>query len=245
MFFILKMVSYYYMKADLHIHTTYSDGVSTPEEIVDSAIEKGIKCICITDHDETKGALKAIKYAYDKDILVLPGIELLSSSGDILGINIKKVIPSYLSAKETIKEIKKQGGIAVIPHPFNKPINSFWGGEEILNFIKPDAIEAFNASVFFSSSNRKAFNFSKKNNFSFTAGSDAHRKEFIGRGYIEISDKISNEKDLISAIMQREAKPKGKVLSYLECFKNAKHTNISDIIEYYFYKRKNGKKALL
>ena len=37
--------------ADLHIHSTYSDGLFTPEQIVDLAKEKGIKCISITDHD--------------------------------------------------------------------------------------------------------------------------------------------------------------------------------------------------
>ena len=74
------------MKIDLHIHTKFSwDGFSSPREVVDAAIQKGIDCICITDHNEIKGAIEAMKYGFDKNILVLPGIEILSLDGDILG----------------------------------------------------------------------------------------------------------------------------------------------------------------
>jgi len=226
------------MKADLHIHTTFSDGISTPEEIVETAIKRGINCICITDHHEINGSIEAMKFGYDKNILVIPGIELLTTSGDVLGINVKKNIPSGLSVKEAIKEIRKQGGIAVIPHPFNKPVNGFWGGEKDLKKINFDAIESFNATVFFKSSNKKADNFSKSNNLCFTAGSDAHRKDFVGRGYIEVSDNIKTEKDLILAILEKRAKTGGKKLTLVEIFKNSSHANVNSIIKYYNLKRK-------
>lgn len=230
------------IRADLHMHSTYSDGVNTPEEMVETAIEKGIKCICITDHNEIKGAVKAMKFAYDKDILVVPGIELTSTSGDILGINVKKIIPSGLSIERTIKEIRKQGGIAVIPHPFNKPLNNFWGGEDILLKVRADAIEAFNASVLFEYANRKALSFSKKNNFFFTAGSDAHKKKYIGRGFLEIPAVLKNENDLLEAIMSGKGKVGGKILGWLEFIKNGAQADVKEIIRYYRLKRKNGKK---
>lgn len=231
------------MKADLHIHTKYSyDSNTSPKEIVIAAIEKGINCICITDHGEIKGAIEAMKFGFDKDILVVPGIEILTTSGDILGINIKKIIPDGLSAVETIKEIKKQGGIAVVPHPFSRFLMGFWGGEEKLRAIHSDAIETFNASITFNSSNRKAFDFSLKNNLPFTAGSDAHRKEFVGRGYVEISENILSEKDLMDAIMGKKVKTGGKHLSPLEILKNSFNANVKKMISYYRFRRMNGKK---
>ena len=228
-------------KADLHMHTTYSDGISTPKEMVDEAIKKRLKCICITDHDETKGATEAMRYAYDKDILVISGIELISTSGDILGINVKKIIPSGLSAKETVKQIRKAGGVAVIPHPFNRMLNGFWGGEKGLNALMPDGVEAFNATVLFGSSNKRAFAFSKKFDLPFTAGSDAHRKEFVGRGYVKIPTKILTEKDVVDAILSKQIEPCGEQLTPFEILKNGSHANVKDIINYLFLRKKNKK----
>ncbi len=229
------------LKADLHMHTTYSDGISTPKEMVDEAIKKGLKCICITDHDQTEGATEAMKYAYDKDILVISGIELISTSGDILGINVKKIIPSGLSAKETVKQIRKAGGVAVVPHPFNRMLNGFWGGEKGLNALMPDGVEAFNATVLFGASNKRAFAFSKKFDLPFTAGSDAHRKEFVGRGYIEIPKNILTEKDVIDAILSKQIKPCGDQLTPLEILKNGSHADVRDILRYLFLRKKNKK----
>jgi len=231
------------MKADLHIHTNFShDASSPPEEIVEAAIAKGIKCICITDHGETKGAIEAMKFAYDKDILVVPGIEILSNSGDILGINIKKIIPNGLSPEKTIEAIRRQGGLAVVPHPFARSMLGFWGGERKLETLTPDAIEVFNACIFFSSGNRRAFSFSQRRNLSFTAGSDAHRKDFVGRGYIDIPENISSEKDLMEAIMAKKAEARGRRLSPVEMVKNGFRVDIRDVISYYRTKRRAVKK---
>lgn len=66
------------MKIDLHIHTTYSDGVLSPEELVDSAIEVGLTTIAITDHDNVLGYYAAKKYIEEnqKNIEIIPGIEI-------------------------------------------------------------------------------------------------------------------------------------------------------------------------
>ena len=61
---------------DLHIHTTCSDGLDTPEEIVDTALEKGLKAIAIADHDAVEGVERAIRKAANSGLIVVPGIEL-------------------------------------------------------------------------------------------------------------------------------------------------------------------------
>lgn len=221
------------MKADLHIHTHFSyDGSSSPQQVVNSAIEKDINCICITDHQEIKGAIEAMKYAHDKNILVIPGIEILSDSGDVLGINVKKIIPDKLSIKKTIEEIRKQGGLAVIPHPFNWPL-SFFGGEKGILAACADAIEILNSNILFSFLNKKAAYFCQRNNFSFTAGSDAHRAEFIGRAYIDFPGDIVSENDLLEKIKNKKGKAKGTLLSYLEMIKNGLKGDIGGLIRDY------------
>ncbi len=67
-----------YGDADLHIHTTYSDGTMTPEEVVDDAIRRGISAIAITDHDTIDGFVVACRYGEGKNIHIIPGIEFSS-----------------------------------------------------------------------------------------------------------------------------------------------------------------------
>jgi histidinol phosphatase-like PHP family hydrolase len=107
--------------ADPHMHTNFSDGTLRPEEIVEQALEKGLGTIVVTDHDMIKPAQIALKYSlkynYQRMLTVLIGSEISSRSGHILGIGITEDIIPGLSMKQTIAEIHKQGGIAIIPHP--------------------------------------------------------------------------------------------------------------------------------
>lgn len=219
------------MKVDFHIHSNFSlDALSSPEEIVDAAIEKKIDCICITDHGKIQGATRAMKYGFDKNILVIPGIEILTRSGDILGINVKKIIPDGLTAEETIKEIRKQGGIAVIPHPFGWPVGSFKGGER--EFLMADAVEIFNASTF-NFVNKKAVDLSKKMNLSFTAGSDAHRAKFVGRGCLEVFKDNLSEKELFEEVKNKTGEIKGKILNFWESIENSLKVDLKTLFNYY------------
>jgi predicted metal-dependent phosphoesterase TrpH len=207
------------MKADLHIHTSYSsDIISSPKEVVKTAILRGINCICITDHGEIKGAIEVLKAGFDQDILVIPGIEIKSKLGHVLGINIKKIIPNGLSLKETVKEIRKQGGMAVIPHPFAWPARAFLGKEKDL--LLAEAIEIFNATLF-SFSNKKALSFVQKHDLPFTAGPDAHSTEFIGKAFIEMTKKnpLSPE-EVLEEIRNKRVKVGGKTFTPLGLLKN-------------------------
>jgi len=219
------------MKIDLHIHTNFSwDGFSSPKEVVDLAIQKGIDCICITDHSQIQGAIEAMKYGFDKNILVIPGIEILSMEGDILGINVKKIIPDFLAPEETIQEIKKQGGMAVIPHPF-WPLSNLKNNREAL--LSADAIEVLNADMF-RFINKKALLFSKKYNLAFTAGSDAHRAKFIGRAYLEIPQNNLSEKEVIEQIKNKAGQIKGGELGFLERIENSLKLTPKKIFQYYY-----------
>lgn len=196
------------MKIDFHTHTNSSyDAISSPREIVESAISRGLDAVCITDHHEIKGSLKALSFSYTKKIFVIPGIETRSREGDILGIGIKEKIPDGRGAKETVIAINKLGGLAVIAHPFvwfrgfEGNILKLFHELTSLNL----AIEAWNASVpdFF---NKKAFFFANKFNLPFTAGSDAHGAEFVGNAFLEIEGEELSVREIFSAIKNKKAK---------------------------------------
>lgn len=69
-------------KADLHIHTTASDGNSTPAEIVEMAVDQKLEIISITDHDSIAGLQEARTAASDKSIEVIAGAEITASFGE-------------------------------------------------------------------------------------------------------------------------------------------------------------------
>ena len=196
------------MKADLHLHTNFSyDGLPSPKEVVNSALSKKIDCICITDHGEIRGAIEALHFAFSKPILVIPGIEVRSKEGDILGLNIQKKIPDFLSAKETIEKIVKLGGMAAIAHPFDYFL-SFKEIEKYQDFFqeKGVAIEVFNASLFFNFCNIEAREFADKLNLPFIVGSDAHSVDFIGAAFLEIPKENLSAREVLEEIRKRNAK---------------------------------------
>lgn len=84
---------------DLHTHTTCSDGSKTPKELIDYALTKGLGIIAITDHDTISGLDEAINYAADKDIEVVPGIELSTEFDGhdihIVGLGIDYQAPGF------------------------------------------------------------------------------------------------------------------------------------------------------
>jgi len=202
------------MNCDFHIHTGYSfDSNSSPKEIVDKAIKEGIDCLAITDHGEVKGALDAIEYAKGKPILIIPGIEVKSKEGDILGLNVREKIPNGLSAKETIKRIKERSGFVVIPHPFGLFCKFRGNLKKLIKEI--DAIEILNASIF-GNGNEIAKEFAKENNLPFTVGTDSHFPNFIGKCYLEIPGKNLSIEEIFEKIKKKEGKVVGKEGSFFE-----------------------------
>lgn len=94
---------------DLHIHSCYSDGIYTPEQIAKAATRKGIKCISITDHDSIAAQYIVNTEYNNKDLIIIPGIELSTEYKDmelhILGYFIDT---ENSSLKELVNNLNKQ-----------------------------------------------------------------------------------------------------------------------------------------
>lgn len=183
------------MKADLHVHTCYSnDGKTTPEQLVEHAVAKGIGCIAVTDHNSFEA------YHVLKDngrVIIIPAEEVSSSEGHIIALGIDRQIPRDLPIQETIDLIHEAGGYAFAAHPYR-----WWSGlgERNTRDHPFDGIEARNGRSV-PSANRRSERLAREIGKPITAGSDAHTPRHIGEGYIEIPDTVSTWQEAVEAIM--------------------------------------------
>ena len=202
------------VKADLHVHTTYSsDSVITPKELVFYAKKRGLTAVAVTDHNQVEGALKIAK---ETDFLIIPGTEVSSLHGHIVGLNVNTLIPRGLSADETVDRIHEAGGIAIACHPFVLFKGSI-GGHVSGKF---DAVETINASALpFSQATRKATQLAERLKLPKVAGTDAHYGPVIGQAYAVI-DAEANVEAIVKAIENGRCTPAGKAISLFMRFEN-------------------------
>ena len=202
------------VKADLHVHTTYSrDSVITPKELVFYAKKRGLTAVAVTDHDQVEGALKIAK---ETDFLIIPGTEVSSLHGHIVGLNVSERIPRGLSVDETVDRIHKAGGIAIACHPFVLFKGSI--GEHVSSNF--DAVETINASAFpFNRATSKANQLAERLGLPKVAGTDAHYGPVIGQAYTLV-DSEANVEAIVKAIANGQCEPAGTAISLLMQFEN-------------------------
>jgi predicted metal-dependent phosphoesterase TrpH len=202
-------------KADIHIHSNYSDAKPSVEDILKYVVLKtDLKIIAITDHDTIKGALEARKIAKEKNlkIQIIIGEEVSTKDGHVLGLFLNHKIPPGLSVKDTIKEIKKQGGLAIASHPFYqtgyKKNGLELGGIGFKNVTEYkedlDGLETVNGNlVMYFGENSKAKRLNEQNfSLSETGGSDAHLLSSIGKSYTYFWG--DNVQDLKKSILNKQ-----------------------------------------
>ncbi len=175
-------------RADLHIHSTYSDGSAGITEILLQAAAQGLDTIAITDHNEIRGAQAAQEQArrMGLNLRVIIGEEVSTAEGHVVGLFLRDRIRPLLSAEATVAEIQRQGGVAVAVHPFSLWLRLFrcGGVGRRVEWLPFTAIETVNGSAMEGLSNNYTAWFNRRyTRRAEVGGSDAHTVEAVGQAY--------------------------------------------------------------
>jgi len=190
--------------ADLHCHSSASfDSLSRPKDLVRLARQRGLTHLAITDHERIEGALAARELA-PQGLTVIVGEEVRSTDGDVIGLYLERTVPPGLSALETIAAIHEQGGLAGIPHPFDRFRVSGMArlsGQRLADVVAVvDYVETWNARVPAASVNERAAAFARDHGLPGVAVSDAHSLMEVGVACTRLAGPIDGPAELRAAL---------------------------------------------
>lgn len=179
-------------RADLHLHTRVSDGFATVEALVDFAEhETELDLIAVTDHEDATGGHRAREYAARRGyrIDVVAGAEVTTRQGHLLALFIEDCPRSFRAIEQTLEDIHRQGGLAVVPHPLSWLTRSI--SRRTLDRLhvraEPgvtfDAIETANPSPAGRVTASRALAGNRTWNLPETGGSDAHHLVHAATGW--------------------------------------------------------------
>jgi len=185
--------------------------------LIAEARARGLGAIAVTDHNEISGALEAAAKA--DGIKVIIGEEVKTASqGEVIGLFIEEKIPRGLTLAQTIAEIKRQGGIVYVPHPFDR-LHSVPDYEHLLDVLDQiDAIEVFNPRVAISEFNEEAARFAAKYRIPAGAGSDAHVPQGLGSVRIRMRD-FSGPEEFLESLRDADITRNPASLLYVQALK--------------------------
>jgi len=168
------------IRADFHMHTCFShDGHQTPRELVDRARAVQLDRVAVTDHHTIDGALRARDLDPER---VIVGEEITARCGtDVIGLYLTKRIAPRLSLERVVDEIRAQGGVVYLPHPFaylRDPGGKFERAAPLV-----DIVEVWNSRAFYAPWNRQAMAEVRARGIPEAAGSDAHFSVELGRAF--------------------------------------------------------------
>jgi glycosyltransferase involved in cell wall biosynthesis len=210
-----------YVHVDLHMHTDHSPDCATPTELLlETAKQRGLGAIAITDHNEVSGALEAEEIARRiGGIRVIVAEEVKTAhEGEVIGLFIRDRIERGMSMKETIAEIRRQGGLVYIPHPFDR-LHSVPDYEHLLEIVEDiDILEVFNPRVAFSAFNEEAVRFARKYSIVPGAGSDSHVAQGLGSVKIRLRD-FDGPQEFLESMREADIVRKHKNLVYVQALK--------------------------
>jgi predicted metal-dependent phosphoesterase TrpH len=196
------------IRIDLHCHSEASWDCLTPIEAIPAQCQRrGIHIQAITDHNEIWGAekLKAlVENNPEYNLKVIIGEEITTLEGEIIGLFLQQKIEAGLTPEETIRKIREQNGLVLLPHGFD-PLKRYR--------LQPDArarvadqidiIEAFNARISRPRWNRTAAIWAGEHKLPISAGSDAHRLVDIGDAWVEVpAQPINGPADLLRILYE-------------------------------------------
>ena len=209
------------IEVDLHMHTDHSPDCATPVDVLlNTARDRGLGAIAITDHNEVTGALEARRIAEQMgDIKVIVAEEVKTAEqGEVIGLFLDEKIPRGLTMAETIAEIRRQGGLVYVPHPFDR-FHSVPDYEHLLGIVEEvDILEVFNPRVALTAFNEEAERFAGKYRIVPGAGSDSHVAQGLGSVRVRIHD-FDGPAEFLEAMRDADITRKHKNLVYVQALK--------------------------
>jgi predicted metal-dependent phosphoesterase TrpH len=189
------------LKIDLHVHTAGSrDAFIAPEQLSTIIKERGLDGVAVTNHD-------VFTKVTSSEVIILPGIEVSTLQGHIIGLGISGPIERGRTADETISTIQDVGGVAIVPHPFD-PVSPCVNPVKLRS--RPEAIEVINAdALFFGLNTKRARQMANRLGLPMVAGSDSHIPETVGDAYTLIEADSKNLSDILNAIRAGSVEPIG------------------------------------
>lgn len=185
-----------------HVHSQYSpDSILSLKKIEQICLKKGIDVAILADHNNLADRKPVEKFTKVK---IIPGEEINTKEGEVIGIFIEEKTPPGLTPEETIRQIKGQGGLVVIPHPFDRFRRKVLNQQSLIRNIKDiDIIEVFTARNILNKDNQKALELAKKYGKVKIIGSDAHLTSELGNTYMEF-EPFDSPRDFLEKL--KEAK---------------------------------------
>jgi predicted metal-dependent phosphoesterase TrpH len=210
------------IEVDLHMHTDHSPDCATPVEVLlETARDRGLGAIAITDHDEVSGALEARRIAAETgvDIKVIVAEEVKTAEqGEVIGLFLEERIPPGMTMAETIAAIRRQGGLVYVPHPFDR-FHSVPDYEHLIDIVgEIDVLEVFNPRVALTAFNEEAERFARKYRIVPGAGSDSHVAQGLGSVRVRIHD-FDGPEEFLEAMRDADITRKHKNLVYVQALK--------------------------
>ena len=205
---------------DLHMHTDHSGDCATPVEVLlDAARKQGLGAIAVTDHNEVSGAHEAALKAAEYGVKIIIGEEVKTADqGEVIGLFIRERIPKGVTLQEAIADIRRQGGLVYVPHPFDR-MHSVPDYEHMLDIVDDiDAVEIFNPRVAISSFNEEAARFAAKYRMVAGAGSDSHVAQGLGSVRLRMRD-FDGPEEFLASLADAEIRTKTGTLVYVQALK--------------------------
>jgi predicted metal-dependent phosphoesterase TrpH len=209
------------IEVDLHMHTDHSTDCATPVDVLlQTARDRGLGAIAITDHNEVSGALEARRIAAGMDdIKVIVAEEVKTAEqGEVIGLFLEEKIPKGLTMAETIAAIREQNGLVYVPHPFDR-FHSVPDYEHLIDIVEEvDILEVFNPRVAVTAFNEEAERFARKYRIVPGAGSDSHVAQGLGSVRVRIRD-FDGPAEFLEAMRDADITRKHKNLVYVQALK--------------------------
>lgn len=205
---------------DLHMHTNHSHDCATPVEVLlESAKVQGLGAIAVTDHNLVSGAHEAAAKADEYGVKVIIGEEVKTKDqGEVIGLFINDQIPKGVTLQEAIADIKRQGGLVYVPHPFDR-MHSVPDYKHLLDVLEDiDLIEVFNPRVAFSAFNDEAARFAAKYRIVAGAGSDSHVAQGLGSVRINMYD-FDGPEEFLESLREADIARSPSSLVYVQAMK--------------------------